>query len=485
MAPSKRRKTSAASQPASGNATQGVRTRRSASAPGDLPDAPDADLDAEPEELMCPITRTMFRDPVFVVDSGHTYERSAILSHFERNGAKDPLTRRALSSTKVMTDWAMRNVVQAWLDKHPGVTPDGWDSRELLEPSKDDGIQSFDDEGDVGVLRTWRAMCPALQDRWPEAARPEDWAGVTIENGRVVELDLVDFGLTGAVPAEVGRLSALEELDLNDNQLTSLPAEIGQLTLLETLNLRGNQLTSVPAEIGQLTALLLLDLEENQLTSLPAEIGQLGSLLSLTLEGNQLTSLPAEIGQLASLESLTLDHNQLTSLPAEIGQLASLKHLYLGDNQLTSVPAAIRELRAAGCEVSLDDDVTADSRDDARVLRTWRAMCPALQDSWPEDEQPEDWEGVTIENGRMVELKLEDFGLTGAVPAEIGRLSALRELNLGLNQLTSLPAEIGQLTSLKVLDLVGNKLTSVPAAIRELRAAGCELCLNDGVTFDE
>ena len=480
---------------------------------------------------MCPITRTMFRDPVMAVVSGHTYERSAILSHFERNGAKDPLTNCALSSAKVMTNWAMRNVVQDWLDKHPGVTPDGWDSRELLEPSKDDGIQSFDDEGDVGVLRTWRAMCPALQDRWPEAARPEDWAGVTIENGRVVELDLVDIGLTGAVPAEVGRLSALEELDLNDNQLTSLPAEIGQLTLLETLNLRGNQLTSVPAEIGQLTALLLLDLEENQLTSLPAEIGQLtaldqlslvgnqltsvpaeigqlallrelylqsnqltslpaeigqlGSLLSLTLEGNQLTSLPAEIGQLASLESLTLDHNQLTSLPAEIGQLASLKHLYLGDNQLTSVPAAIRELRAAGCEVSLDDDVTADSRDDARVLRTWRAMCPALQDRWPEDEQPEDWEGVTIENGRVVELKLEDFGLTGAVPAEIGRLSALRELNLGLNQLTSLPAEIGQLTSLKVLDLVGNKLTSVPAAIRELRAAGCELCLNDGVTFDE
>ena len=128
-------------QPASGNASSGVRTRRSASARGDLPDAPDADLDAEPEELMCPITRTMFRDPVFVVDSGHTYERSAILAHFERNGAKDPLTRRALSSTKVMTNWAMRNVVQAWLDKHPDVTPDGWDSRELLEPSKDDGTR--------------------------------------------------------------------------------------------------------------------------------------------------------------------------------------------------------------------------------------------------------------------------------------------------------------------------------------------------------
>ena len=173
MAPSKRRKTSAAPEPTSGNPTQGVRTRRSASARGDLPDARDADLadlDAEPEELLCPITRTMFRDPVMVVESGHTYERSAILSHFERNGAKDPLTRRALSSTKVMTNWAMRNVVQAWLDKHTRVTPDGWDSRELPEPSKDDGTRSFDDEGDdVGVLRTWRAMCPELQEWWLDA----------------------------------------------------------------------------------------------------------------------------------------------------------------------------------------------------------------------------------------------------------------------------------------------------------------------------
>ena len=36
-----------------------------------------------------------------------------------------------------------------------------------------------------------------------------------------------------------------------------------------------------------------------------------------------------------------------------------------------------------------------------------------------------------MENGRVVELTLEEFGLTGAVPAEVGRLSALRELRLG------------------------------------------------------
>ena len=234
-APSKRRKISTSSQ--MGNVLRTLRIGRSRR---DLPDTPDADLDAEPEELICPITRTMFRDPVMVVDSGHTYERSAILSHFEHNGAKDPLTGLPLSSTKVMTIWAVRQIVQAWVDKHPDVTPDGWDSRELLEPSKGDGTRVFDDEGDVGVLRTWRAMCPKLQRRWPEDEPTEQWRGVTMENGRVVQLVLQEFGLTGAVPAEIGQLRSLERLYLNDNKLTSLPAEIGQLTSLDSPDQHGN-----------------------------------------------------------------------------------------------------------------------------------------------------------------------------------------------------------------------------------------------------
>ena len=399
MAPSKRRKTSAVLELASGNASSGVRTRRSMSARGDLPDAPDADLDAEPEELMCPITRTVFRDPVMVVDSGHTYERSAILEHFERNGAKDPFTNCALSSTKVMTNWAVRQIVQAWVDKHPGVTPD---SRELLEPSNDDG--TFDD---AGVLRTWRAMCPALQDRWSEDEQPEEWEGVTIENGRVVELELEEFGLTGAVPAEIGHLSALRTLDLGHNQLTSVPAEIGQLTSLEWLNLGYNQLTSLPAEVGQLTSLTVLFLNNNQLTSVPAEIWQLMSLEGLNLNDNKLTSVPAVIGQLTLLWVLGLSANQLTSVPAEIGQLTSLTSLGLSANKLTSLPA------------------------------------------------------------------------------EIWQLTSLEVLYLQRNQLTSVPTEIGQLISLRTLNLERNQLTTLPAAIRELRAAGCGVWLDGGVTFDE
>ena len=193
-----------------------------------------------------------------------------------------------------------------------------------------------------------------LKRVWHEALRPEHWRGVLMRSDRVVKLVLDGLSLTGAVPGEVGRLSALNELNLNHNQLTSLPAEIGQLTSLEMLCLDGNQLTSLPAEIGQLTSLEWLGLGRNQLTSVPAEIGQLTSLTALVLDGNRLTSLPAEIGQLTSLRELLLGGNQLASVPAEIGQLTSLKLLDLDGNQLTSVPAAISELRSAGCYMYMD-----------------------------------------------------------------------------------------------------------------------------------
>ena len=66
-----------------------------------------------------------------------------------------------------------------------------------------------------------------------------------MENGRVVKLVLGGFGLSGGVPTELGQLTSLKVLNLDENQLTSVPAEIGQLATLEKL-----ELTSLPAESG-------------------------------------------------------------------------------------------------------------------------------------------------------------------------------------------------------------------------------------------
>ena len=279
-----------------------------------------------------------------VVESGHTYDRNEITQHFAHNN-RDPKTNLRLRSTRVVTNWGVRDAVEEWLNRHPDVTPDGWDSRELLPAQVEAPVQTTEPgHGDALVLQMWRDMCPELQAIW-EVDRPaEQWRGVTMLDGRVVRLDLSGVSLSQVVPACIGRLTALQALDLSDNQLTSVPAEIGQLTSLEVLSLSHNQLTSVPAEIGQLISLTELFLGGNQLSSLPAEIGQLTALTHLFLDSNQLTNLPAEIGQLTSLKRLILSDNQLTSVPAEIGQLTSLEVLNLFGNQLTSLPAEIGRL---------------------------------------------------------------------------------------------------------------------------------------------
>ena len=118
---------------------------------------------------------------------------------------------------------------------------------------------------------------------------------------------------------EIGQLTNLQQLSLNNNQLSQIPVEIGQLTNLQELYLHNNQLSQLPVEIGQLTNLRPLSLSNNQLSQLPVEIGQLTNLQQLSLNNNQLSQLPVEIGQLTNLQPLCLDNNPtLVTPPPEI-----------------------------------------------------------------------------------------------------------------------------------------------------------------------
>ena len=175
MPPSKRRKTSDAGRRTAGDASLSVIFKRPASVSGPAP--------APPGNLVCPISFNMFRDPVMVVESGHTYDRNEITQHFAHNN-RDPKTNLRLRSTRVVTNWGLRAAVEEWLNRHPDVTPDGWDSRELLPVQVEAPVQTAEPgHGDALVLQLWRDMCPELQAIW-EVDRPvEQWRGVTMVEG--------------------------------------------------------------------------------------------------------------------------------------------------------------------------------------------------------------------------------------------------------------------------------------------------------------
>ncbi len=114
---------------------------------------------------------------------------------------------------------------------------------------------------------------------------------------------------------------------------------ISAMPNLQQLYIYMNQLTTLPAEIGNLTQLLELNTGVNPLTTVPPEIGKLTNLKSLYIYKTQIATIPAEISHLTNLDTFQLQENQLTNIPVEIENLTNLRAFHLGRNpNLTSLP---------------------------------------------------------------------------------------------------------------------------------------------------
>ena len=187
---------------------------------------------------------------------------------------------------------------------------------------------------DSSVYETWLSDFPLRQ-----------WKGVrTDSDGRVTKVEV--YGLQGQLPAELGNLSRLETLVLDDIVLTGpLPPELGNISSLRHLELwsRRQQMSvaTIPPWLGNLPNLSSLHLRGLLLTGpIPPELGNLTHLRDLRLDDNRLSGeIPPELGNLAFLAELYLSQNQLTGqLPVEWGNPAThdrWRRIYLSENDFT------------------------------------------------------------------------------------------------------------------------------------------------------
>ena len=202
----------------------------------------------------------------------------------------------------------------------------------------------------------------------------------------------------------------IQELNLNNNQITNVCHEIGQLQNLHILSLNCNYIQQICPEIGQLQNLQSLYLYENKITNVCSEIGQLKNLQLLNLSINEITQMCPEIGQLQNLQTLYLCINQITLICPEIGQLQNLRVLDLNDNLISNVCPEIGQLR------------------------------------------------------NLHELNLWNNKITYMCP-EIGQLQNLHRLYFDNNQITNICSEIGQLQKLQELYVNNNQITIIPTNI--------------------
>ena len=163
---------------------------------------------------------------------------------------------------------------------------------------------------------------------------------IRLKNGRIVTLNLdnEDYHLEGItnLSHEIGKLSELKILTLNDNDLIEVPNELFDLTKLTILEIKNNELIDIPKQIGKLARLRELDLRNNEFRVLPNSFVNLKSLYKLQLWGNDLEYLPDRIGNLSSLKELYLRGNRLLTLPVSITKL-NLTYIDLLENYMCEV----------------------------------------------------------------------------------------------------------------------------------------------------
>ncbi len=281
-----------------------------------------------------------------------------------------------------------------------------------------------------------------------------DWFGITVENNRVVEVDMLNEpgcctgdgnNLNGNIPPEMGQLTQLRTLNLASNTLIggaipseivnlqnlneliltdtsidpNLPAELWSLAILERLILQGLDIPqSSIVGIGNLTNLETLWLDGNKLSNIPSELFNLSQLKSLSIANNELTEIPPEISNLGLLEILNLNGNNISSLSAEIFNLSELRQLYLGSNLING-------------------------------------------DIFP----------LFTSYNKLEALSISFNQFSGSIPNEIGNLINLRILNLSGNQISGLlPSEFGDLTNLVDLEIQNNPLLigTIPTGLSNL-----------------
>lgn len=184
---------------------------------------------------------------------------------------------------------------------------------------------------------------------WDSLEPIGQWAGVTVENGRITGLELPNANLVGSLPAEVNQLQNLKVLDLSGNpKLTGdLPQGLGDFTLLQELRLNDCGLSGTLAALGTSAAatrpLRVVRLENNAFTGdLPRNlISALPKLDTLWLTGNGLSGNLPDLSQLQDTglpRSFRLDQNAFTgSVPetwSEMPILSSSFDLRIQGNRL-------------------------------------------------------------------------------------------------------------------------------------------------------
>jgi Leucine-rich repeat (LRR) protein len=267
-----------------------------------------------------------------------------------------------------------------------------------------------------------------------------------------------------AIPARIGELTSLEELDLSKVELTELPEELGNLRNLRVLDISYNDLGALPERIGDLSNLTVLR-AWNLACRIPDSLVRLSQLEELDLYGleppassgddrrRRTVEFPLVVTRLPRLRSLNLSMSRLDSLPDDLLQLATLEELSLNGalGFIRKLPdlAKLPRLRVLHL--------------DGRAANSGPYPHPRiLDDVWSistlEELGIDRWHEETAVNPTTKERQVIRPGLGSLPDGAFAAMPGLRRLDISFNHLTTLPESFYALADLAEVDLRYNDL---------------------------
>ena len=190
---------------------------------------------------------------------------------------------------------------------------------------------------------------------WDLSKPMTEWTGVTLTDGRVTALKLtttVAIPSEWTLPEDIADLTALTDLRINKQKLSGgFPAVLCRMPWLKVLYLQGNNFTgALPAELGQMTELtdLYVDQNASMSGSIPHEIGNLKKLQRINISQSGIGGeIPAELGQCEELLQFMAFKCNLSGTLPDIWDLPKLQTVMLHTNPgLTgNLPSSLSKLK--------------------------------------------------------------------------------------------------------------------------------------------
>ena len=294
----------------------------------------------------------------------------------------------------------------------------------------------------------------------------------------VYRLDLSRSGID-TLPAEILRLTHLQELNLSDNPWLALDDALRTLAAfpdLRSLDLSGyRQFSAIPESIGGLQSLELLRLSGNEIRTIPVGIGRLRNLRELDLSDitppRDTTSWdppipppPPPIVPPTFDDSMVVfavrmgpDPSDFDEIFKRLAGLPALRVLVLNSVHLQSLPESIRLLTSLE-KIYLWENLGLDNAQAMRAL----AQLPRLSHlsmNWDANDLPEDaFAGLDHLQALSVDL---DAAQTDAALAACAHLPALEDLRLGFSEIERIPESIGRLRGLRSLRIAHSSFSGL------------------------